>query len=197
MKTVVSKGACNKTPGRDGICLEFFKFNWDNIRYNMQAIFNWMFLDGLITEQQKHGNVLSVPQNDIPTTTAECRQITLLNTEYKILARIKGNRLKPTLCLLHSSQYFEVPGTTIFDALTKVRDCIMYADLTHSLLRILSLQFTTAFDRISHTYLIRILKIYAYSRKFITLIQTMNMLDSPYYQEITILVFRFTSSVAR
>jgi hypothetical protein len=88
----------------------------------MQPIFNRMFLDGLIMEQQKHGNVLSIPENDIPTKTTECRQITLLNTEYKILVHVRRNRLKPTLCLLHPSQYFEVADTTIFDALTTVRD---------------------------------------------------------------------------
>jgi hypothetical protein len=125
-------------------------------------------------EQQKHGNVLSIPKNDIPTTTAESRQITLLNTEYKILARIRRNRLKPTLCLLHSSQYFEVPGTTIFDALTMVwvLQCTQIWHTPHPLC-VPSLHFTTAFGRISHSYLLRMLKSYGYSKKFITLLQTM------------------------
>jgi hypothetical protein len=35
------------------------------------------------------------------------------------------------------------------------------------------LLFTTAFDKISHTYLLRMLKCYGYSMKFITLIQTL------------------------
>ena len=73
---------------------------------------------------------------------------------------------------------------------------VMYADLTHSPLRILSVHFTAAFNRISHTYLLRMLKSYGYSRKFITLIQKMNMLDCTNYQEITILVVRITSTVA-
>jgi len=64
----------------------------------MLAIFNRMFLDGRIIEKQKHDNVVCIPKNDIPTTQEEYRQITLLNTEYKILARIRTNRLKPTLC---------------------------------------------------------------------------------------------------
>jgi hypothetical protein len=38
-KAAVNKGACNKAPGRDGICLEFSKVNWDSIKYNMLALF--------------------------------------------------------------------------------------------------------------------------------------------------------------
>jgi hypothetical protein len=28
----VKKGAGKKAPGRDGICIEFFKLNWDTIK---------------------------------------------------------------------------------------------------------------------------------------------------------------------
>jgi hypothetical protein len=79
-------------------------YRWAGGTYS--TIFNRMLLDDRIMEQQEHGNLLSIPKNDIPTTTEECRQITLWNTEYKILAHIGRNRLKPTLCLLRPSQYF-------------------------------------------------------------------------------------------
>jgi hypothetical protein len=121
-----------------------------------------MFLDVRIIEQQKHGIVVCIPKNDISTTPAEYRQITLQNTEYKIPARIRMNRLRPALCLLHTRQYFGLQGTTIFDALTTVRSPNMYADLTHSPLRNLSFYFIAAFDRISHTYLLLMLKCYGY-----------------------------------
>jgi len=57
--------------------------------------------------------------------------------------------------------------------LATVRDTIMYADLTHFTLLNLSLYFIAAFDRISHTYLLRMLKYYCYGLKFITHIQSM------------------------
>jgi len=32
MKAVVNNGTCDKAPGRDAICLELFKFNWDSFK---------------------------------------------------------------------------------------------------------------------------------------------------------------------
>ena len=120
---------------------------------NMLA-YSKLHLDDRIMEQQKHDIVVCITKTDIPTTTAIYRPITLLNTGYNIRARIIRNRLRPTLSdMLHPSQYYAVPGNTIFDAVATVRDAVAYAELTHAPLCILSLDFTAAFEGISHTYL--------------------------------------------
>jgi len=112
-------------------------------------------------EQRKHDIVVCIPKTDIPTTTADYRPITSLNTGYKILARIIANRLRPTRSdMLHPSQYCAVPGNTIFDAVATVRDAVAYAELTSTPLCILSLDFTADFEGISLTYRLRMLKNY-------------------------------------
>jgi hypothetical protein len=93
LKAAVRNGACNKAPGKDGICLEFFKVNWDSIKEDMLAIFNLMYLDSKIMGPQKHGIVVCVPKTDSPSTPADYRPITLLNTDYKTLAHIVATRL--------------------------------------------------------------------------------------------------------
>ena len=47
---MVNQGACNKAPGRDGIGLEFYKVFCDNIKVEMLALYNQMYLDGWIME---------------------------------------------------------------------------------------------------------------------------------------------------
>jgi hypothetical protein len=51
---------------------------------------------------------------------------------------------------LHTSQYCGVPGNSILDALSLVRDVIAYAEMTGSPLCVLSLDFQNVFYRISH-----------------------------------------------
>jgi len=72
--------------------------------------------------------------------------------------------------MLHPSQYSALPGNTIFDPVATIRDPVAYSELTHDPLCILSLEFTAAFDGISHTYSLRMLKNYGYSMKFIILL---------------------------
>jgi len=93
--------------------------------------------------------------------------ITLLNTDYKILARIITQRLRPTLEKLHESQFCSVPGKCIFDAVSKIREAIAQAEITATPLCVLSLDFKEAFDRISHEYLSAVLENYKISRSTI------------------------------
>ena len=137
--SVEQKGACNKAPGRDGICLELFKVKWDNIKDDMLAIFNQMYLNGRIMEQQKQCIVVYILKTYIPNKPADYRPITLLDTNCKILAHIVANPVKSTFPdMLHPSQYYGVSGYTIFGAVATVREAIVYAKLTHAPLCTLS-----------------------------------------------------------
>jgi hypothetical protein len=94
----------------------------------MLDLINQMYMGGRITEQQKQGIVVCITKTSAPTIPVDYRLITLLKTDYKILARLIANRLRPTLSeLLHPSQYCGVPGT-IFDAVATIRDAIAYAE---------------------------------------------------------------------
>ena len=146
-----SKGACNKAPERNGKCLEFFMLTgtaliltcWPN-----STQYTWMF------GSCNNRNMASYCAYLRPTFPAHQRIIDQLfgKTYYEFLARIRTNQLRPTLSdMLHPSQYCGVPGNTIFDAVTKVRNAIAYEELTHTALHTPNLHFRAAFDRISHT----------------------------------------------
>jgi hypothetical protein len=133
-------------------------------------------VDGKIIGPQKHGIVVCIPKTDSRNTPADFRPIKLLNTDSKFLARIVATRLRPTLPeVIHLSQHCGLPGNTIFYAVAMVRNALAYAELTHTALCILSLDFTAAFDRISHTYLhvFRLLQTYGYSKRFIAIINAL------------------------
>jgi hypothetical protein len=61
-----------------------------------------------------------------------------------------------------------VTGTSIFDAVATIWDVIAYAEGKRHPMCGLSLDFSNAFDRISHEYLFHILRAYALSEPFVT-----------------------------
>ena len=149
------KGGKKKAPGSDGLGLEFYKANWATIKDDMGELMNQMFIERNVSPQQKHGVIMYLPKICEPTTLADFRPITLLYTDYKMMGRIIVNRLRPIMAeLLQHSQFCGVPDRTIFEAVTTVREAIAQAEITQVPLRILSLDFQEAFDRISHQYLI-------------------------------------------
>jgi hypothetical protein len=97
LQIAVNKRGGNKAPGRDGMCLEFFKATWGFVKGNMLALFNQMFMEGKISEKQKSGIIVCIPKTKGPTVPTDYRPVTLLNNDYKILDRIIANQIRPTL----------------------------------------------------------------------------------------------------
>ena len=89
-----------------------------------------MFENGPITAQQAQGHVVCLPKKTHPRTIEDYRPLTLLNVDYKILARIIASRLKPLLPgIIHRSQHCGTSGITVFEAVATVRDVIAYAEV--------------------------------------------------------------------
>jgi hypothetical protein len=111
--------------------------------------------------QQKHGLIVGAPKSCSPRTPYDYRPLTLLNADYKILARMIVNRLNPLLRdILHPSQFCGRRDTSIYTALGTIRDTIAYAEITRRPICLLSLDFEAAFGNISHKYLNRMLTRY-------------------------------------
>jgi hypothetical protein len=70
-------------------------------------------------------------------------------------------------------QYCGVPGLSILDAVSKVRDILAHHETTGTPFCILTLEFHNAFDRISHAYLFRNFRAYGISEWFIERIQAL------------------------
>jgi hypothetical protein len=68
---------------------------------------------------------------------------------------------------LSSSQFCAVPVNSILEAVAKIRDAITWAENTGTPLCILTLDFESAFDKMSHRYLFKILRRHGISQCFI------------------------------
>jgi len=167
-------GGPNKAPESDGFSREFCIRLWDTIRDDMLGVMNQMYINNSMRRRQQHGIIISLPKEKGDKTPADYRPITLMKTDYKLLARIMARRLTTVLEeRLPSSQYCSVPGKFILESVSVLRDVVAHAELTRTALCILSLDFRSAFDCIWHPYLFRILAGYGISAWFIDRIRSM------------------------
>jgi hypothetical protein len=56
-------GARHRTPGIDGLSLEFYAANWDTIRMDLTELINHIFLQKRIPSRLKHGIIISLPKH--------------------------------------------------------------------------------------------------------------------------------------
>jgi hypothetical protein len=170
----IHKGGGRKAPDRDGIRNDFFKTNLEGLKEEMLEIFNQMLVEQKLTEIQKREAIVCIPKSDKAVAPDDFRSIALLNSDYKVLARIVESRIRPALVeVLHASQYCDVTGKSIFGAVASVRDAVAYAKIVNTPLCVLSLAFKEAFDKITHKCLFTILQSYGLSDAFLRCIENM------------------------
>ena len=108
-----------KSPGIDGLSLEFYTANWETVRSELLLLLNHMFLDKHISRREKHRILVCIPKSTSPCTLENYRPNSLLTTEYKLLARILARRLRHILVdQLQNSHFCGVPGNSIQDAIS-------------------------------------------------------------------------------
>ena len=60
MEKIVKTFAKNKTPGNDGIPVEFYQFFWDDIKECMLESFNYSFEHGKLSNSQRQSPQWSI-----------------------------------------------------------------------------------------------------------------------------------------
>lgn len=74
-----------KTPGSDGLPIEFYKVFWNEISDCLLNAINYAYTEGKFSISQRRG----IPQKDAePYFVKNWRPITLLNSDHKIAARL-------------------------------------------------------------------------------------------------------------
>ena len=105
-----------KSPGSDGLPAEFYKHFWYLIGETITIIINnTLHYESELSPSQRLGIIRIFSKNDKDKTDLKnYRPISLLNTDYKIIAKTIANRLKKTLpFLIQKEQSFGIKGRSI------------------------------------------------------------------------------------
>lgn len=164
----------NKSPGSDGLSKEFFSKFWDILGNDLVEVFNTAYTFNCLTESQKNAIITLLYKNGEKEDVKNWRPISLLNADFKILAKCLANRLKKCMDkLVHPDQTCGIKGRTIFENIIFAQDAIFAANKLNKPLAIISLDQTKAFDRLNHGFMFKILKKFGFGDSFINWIKTL------------------------
>jgi hypothetical protein len=110
-----------------GIPIEFYICFWDLIAPHFLEMFMYVLERDSISQSQGGAEIPLVPKSKGLCEVSEFRPISLLKTDFKLMASVLSNRLK---CSLHNTigdyQKAGVPGRLLTDNLCLYRDVIQY-----------------------------------------------------------------------
>ena len=163
-----------KAPGIDGLPPDFFKVFWNELKEDILDVFNESFVDSFLPQSCRRAVLTLLPKKGDLQEIKNWRPVSLLCTDYKMLSKALANRLKKVMDqIIHRTQTYCVPGRSIVDNVSLIRDLL---DVSGSLgldVGLVGLDFEKAFDRTEHCYLWKVLQRYGLRDGFIARIKVM------------------------
>ena len=167
----------DKTPGDDGFTKEFYETFFELVGDRLLDSFNDAFKEGKMSVSQRRGVITLIPKDESDLTVLNnWRPITLLNVDYKILARIIAKRVESKLSkLIHSDQTGFVKGRFIGQNVRLLNDLMEYTELKKVPGILLFIDFEKAFDTLEWHFIQRTLKFFNFGKniqKWVSVLHT-------------------------
>lgn len=164
-----------KTPGCDGLQVEFYKVYWSRIKHVLFNAITYAIQTGqlhtsatrgIITLLPKKGRDLLWPKN--------WRPITLLNVDYKIYSKALALRMKKALPnIINKDQSGFMANRNINHNIRKILDIIQLAKRDNIGALVVSVDFESCFDSIAHSAIVRALEYFNFGPAFIGMVKTL------------------------
>ena len=164
-----------KSPGTDGLTSEFYKFFWTDIKDILLVSLNYALENEYMSIEQKRGILTLIPKKEKNRLFLKnWRPITLLNLDYKILAKALASRLVDVLpFLVEDDQTGYISGRYIGCNIRIVEDIVIYTAQNNIPGILLSIDFEKAFDSLSWSFIYDCLTRYNFGPIFISFIKTL------------------------
>lgn len=164
----------NRTPGPDGLSIEFYLTFWSRLGPLLVDAFNEGLAEGVLCDSMKASVTRLVHKRDDRRLLKNWRPISLLNVDYKICSKAISLRLASVLeCIVNPDQTCSVPGRSISSNVILLRDCLNYIEQTDETGILISLDQEKAFDRVNRSFMLRLLEHFGFGPSFVNCIRTL------------------------
>ena len=164
-----------KTPGTDGLTTDFYKFCWVDIKELLMDSFIYAFECGQLSIEQRRGIISLIPKkNKNRLLLINWRPISLLNTDYKLIAKLLARRLKIILPdIINDDQTGYIKGRFIGQNIRCIEDLISFTEVKNRPGIILLIDFEKAFDSLNWNFMKKALEKFNFGSTFIKWISTL------------------------
>ena len=160
----------NKTPGNDGLSKEFYSAFYDLLGKDLQECYKHSFEKGKLAPSQYQAVIVLIEKRGKDKRyIRNCRPISLLNVDTKILSKALASRLKKVIAqLISHDQTAYVPKRNICEAIRLTNDLFEYADSHPISAYMVTADIEKAFDSVDHNFLFATLKKFGLGPEFIS-----------------------------
>ena len=160
--------AKGKSPGSDGLPMEFYVAFWDLLGEDLVSVFNASLEAGLLPFSQREALISLIFKKGDRLDHKNWRPISLLNVDYKLCARVLAGRLlKVIASVVAPDQTCGVPGRYIGENVAFLCDVVELANEYNLPVALLSLDQEKAFDRVDWPFLFATLAKMGFGDNFI------------------------------
>lgn len=163
-----------KAPSIDGLPVDFYKSFWSELGEDLLEVLNESLAEGQLPLSCRRAVLTLLPKKGDLTDIKCWRPVSLLCSDYKLLSKTLANKLAGVMDgVIHPDQTYCVPGRSIFDNVSLIRDVVEVSKMLNLDCGLISLDQEKAFDRVEFCYLWRVLEAFGFCQNFINHIKVL------------------------
>ncbi|XP_020262570.1 uncharacterized protein LOC109838550 [Asparagus officinalis] len=167
IKHVVFSMNPNKSPGPDGFSFLFYQTFWELIKSDLVDIMNFFGQHPSSLQRVNKVLITLIPKTTSSPTARDYRPISLINCIFKIFTKILANRLAPIMKdLVAPTQSAFQEGKSTLDSVLIANEMIHFCSKKKKEVAMFKIDFAKAFDSISWSFLINLLKARGFGEKW-------------------------------
>ena len=166
-ETAVSKMKLNRSPGEDGLPVEFYKTFWKQLGSFLVEMYNKCFEKKELPLSMRKSVITLIHKKDDKSDIANYRPISLTNTDYRIVAHILSARLQNVISdIVGPNQVAYIKGRFIGTNIRLVQDIFDLYNKHNYPGLLLFADFKKAFDSVEWDFLFSVLQKFNFGNNF-------------------------------
>ncbi|CAM2106671.1 unnamed protein product [Caretta caretta] len=152
----------------DGLTVEIYRMFWDVLSPDLVIVWAESLQSGVLPLSCRRAVLALLPKKGDLCDLRNCRPVSLLSTDYKIVAKAISLRLGSVLAdVIHPDQTYTIPDRSIFGNLFLVWDLLELGCRDGLSFAPLSLDQEKVFNRVDHGYLLSTQQAFGFGPQFV------------------------------